>query len=100
MSSYRLGPEALEDISGIWHYIAEASETAADRTTDKLKQACEFVAEHPYAGHTRSDLTNESVFFWTVVRLPYLIVYEPHTSPVHIVRILHGARDIPSSLMT
>ncbi len=29
----------------------------------------------------------------------YLIVYDPENKPLQIIRILHGARDLPSVLM-
>ncbi|HKR95204.1 MAG TPA: type II toxin-antitoxin system RelE/ParE family toxin [Candidatus Angelobacter sp.] len=52
------------------------------------------LAEWPGIGHTRSDLTQVDVRFWTV--RSYLIVYREKPLPVQIVAILHGARDIPS----
>ncbi|HEY7334245.1 MAG TPA: hypothetical protein VH639_05120 [Bryobacteraceae bacterium] len=37
--------------------------------------------------------------FWTVQRYPnYIVVYDPATTPVRIVRILHGMRDIEKML--
>ena len=47
-------------------------------------------------GHTRTDLSSQSVSFWPVGA--YYIVYRPQQHPIEIVRILHGARDIPSIL--
>ncbi len=44
----------------------------------------------------RKDLTALPVLFWPV--WSYLIVYKPDTSPLAIVRILHGARDVESLL--
>lgn len=98
MIPYRFTPRARADLSNIWDYIAIGSELAADRVADKLKLACAFVGTHPHAGHSRSDLTSKAIFFWKTPRLPYMILYNPHTSPVRIIRILHGARDIPQAI--
>jgi antitoxin ParD1/3/4/toxin ParE1/3/4 len=43
-------------------------------------------------GHLREDLTDEPVRFWSVYS--YVIVYDPETQPLQILRILHGARDV------
>ena len=53
--------------------------------------AAERIAEQPGIGHTRDDLTDESVLFWSVYR--YLVVYRPTTRPLEVVRIIHGSRN-------
>jgi antitoxin ParD1/3/4/toxin ParE1/3/4 len=42
--------------------------------------------------HLREDLADEPVGFWSVY--PSLIVYDPETQPLQILRILHSARDV------
>jgi plasmid stabilization system protein ParE len=44
----------------------------------------------PGMGHTRTDLTERPVLFWSVHDL--LVAYRPDTRPIEIVRVLHGAR--------
>ena len=92
MPKYTLSPKALNHIQNIWDFIA--ADNAADRIVDELFAAFERLAEWPGIGHTRSDLTQVDVRFWTV--RSYLIVYREKPLPVQIVAILHGARDIPS----
>jgi plasmid stabilization system protein ParE len=46
----------------------------------------------PLSGHRREDLTDQPVRFWSVYS--YVIVYDPDTQPLQIVRILHSARDV------
>jgi len=58
MSEYALTPLAKTDIFDIWSYIAEDSETAADRVEQAIYGACIFVAEAPMRGHSRPGLTN------------------------------------------
>jgi plasmid stabilization system protein ParE len=94
MPKYTLSPKALNHIQNIWDFIAADNQDAADRIVDELFAAFERLAEWPGIGHTRSDLTQVDVRFWTV--RSYLIVYREKPLPVQIVAILHGARDIPS----
>src|ERR1700733_1660050 len=76
-------------------YIATDSEVAADRVEQAIYQACAFVAEAPLRGHTRPDLTNRSLRFWTLTRYPnYAVVYRPETSPLQVVAVLHGKRNV------
>jgi antitoxin ParD1/3/4/toxin ParE1/3/4 len=50
------------------------------------------LAEFPGIGHLREDVTDEPIRFWCVYS--YLIAYRPHTKPLEILRIVHGARDL------
>jgi plasmid stabilization system protein ParE len=95
MSSYVFTPLAKADIFEIWSYIAEHSETAAERVEQAVYDACAFLSEGPLRGHTRLDLTARSLRFWTLSRYPnYTIVYRPETTPLQIVVVLHGKRNI------
>ncbi len=95
MSGYVLTPLAKADIFEIWSYIADDSEKAANRVEEAIYEACAFVAEAPMRGHSRSDLTSRSLRFWTLTRYPnYTVVYRPETSPLQVVAVLHGRRNI------
>ncbi len=95
MSVYALTPLARADIFEIWSFIAEDSEEAANRVERAIYEACAFVAEAPMRGHSRSDLTSQSLRFWTLTRYPnYTVVYRPETSPLQVVAVLHGKRHI------
>jgi plasmid stabilization system protein ParE len=95
MSGYALTPLAKADIFDIWAFIAEDSETAADRVEQAIFDACAFMAEAPMRGHTRPDLTTRTLRFWTLPRYPnYAIVYRPDTTPLQIVAVMHGKRNI------
>jgi antitoxin ParD1/3/4 len=95
MTSYVLTPLAKADIFEIWSYIADDSENAADRVEQAIYNACAFVAQSPMRGHTRKDLTTRPLRFWTLTRYPnYSIVYKPETSPIQVVAIIHGKRNI------
>ncbi len=92
-SPFVLSPEALNDVDEIWLYIADDDVVAADRNELALYSAMTLLAERPGIGHSRPDLTDQPVKFWPVDA--YLIIYADVKPPVQIVRVLHGARDIP-----
>jgi antitoxin ParD1/3/4 len=95
MSAYALTPLAKADIFDIWAYIAKHSERAADGVEQAIYSACEFLAEGPFRGHTRTDLTTRPLRFWTLTRYPnYTIVYRSETAPLQIVAVLHAKRNI------
>jgi antitoxin ParD1/3/4/toxin ParE1/3/4 len=94
---YLLSGPAKKDLWGIWEYLAERSDlTTADRVVEELHQAMERLAESPGLGHLRRDLAREPLRFWKV--RSYLVVYRPDTSPLEVVRILPGSRDVEALL--
>jgi plasmid stabilization system protein ParE len=99
MSSYRLTPQAANDLVEIWSYIARDSVEAANRVEEAIYEACSFLAEGPLRGHVREDLTNLPLRFWTIQRYPnYIVVYDPQSCPLEITRILQGMRNLRAIL--
>lgn len=94
MKRFKLSTEAASDIREIWSYIAADSVKAARKVRLALFDACQRLAENPRIGHVREDLTDQPVLFWPVGS--YLIIYDPQSRPLSIVRVVHGARDVPS----
>jgi antitoxin ParD1/3/4/toxin ParE1/3/4 len=69
MIPFRLSPEARRDIQQLWTYIARDSVEAAARVRREIRDACRRLAQHPYSGHQRGDLTTrQDVLFWPVYR--------------------------------
>jgi plasmid stabilization system protein ParE len=94
---YVLSPEAERDLDGVTDYLIKtASVRVARYVIRELRTGMRFLGENPGAGHIREDLTDDPVKFWPV--FSYLIVYDPEKRPVEIVRVLHGALDIPTIL--
>lgn len=92
-SRYILAPQAAQDLADIWLYIQkENTVTIADRIESVIREKIAFLAGSSGAGHSRKDLTNENVKFFSVYS--YLIVYRPETKPLQVVAILHGRRDV------
>ena len=63
---------------------------------DALEEAFALLAERPSIGHSRQDLTDRPLKFWSV--FSYLVVYDPESRPLTIIAVLHGARDVEKLL--
>lgn len=95
MSRYQFTPQAVDDLFEIWSYIARDSAQAANRVEVAVHHACAFLAEGPLRGRVREEITQLPLRFWTVQPFPnYIIVYDPQSDPLQIIRILHGSRDV------
>jgi len=92
MFPFVLSAEVLQDLQDIWDFIASDNVAAADRLEDEFFKAFEMLAARPRMGHTRPDLTERDVPFWPVGE--YLIVYRTLETPLQVVAVLHGARDV------
>ena len=92
MREFELHPQALADVEEIWDYIAQDNLAAADRLVDELFEAFAGLAAMPEKGYIRQELTNKLVRFWVVRN--YLIVYRPSSTPLQILAVIHGARNV------
>ena len=63
---YRLTPGAQRDVELITDFIADDSVDAALRVHDALEEAFRHLADMPAMGHTREDLTDRPLKFWSV----------------------------------
>jgi len=95
MSAFFLTPLAKADIFQIWCYIARHNEDAADEVERAIDHACQFLADSPLLGHSKPGFSPRKVRFWTLTRYPnYLIAYRPEQSPLEILAVFHGRRNI------
>ena len=81
---------------GILDDLSEESESAAVRVRMAVFDALGRLVGMPEMGHTREDLTSRPVKFWPV--FSYLIVYDPQATPLTVLAVLHGARDVETLL--
>jgi toxin ParE1/3/4 len=95
--------EAFRDIADIHLFIAVENPNAAERFLAALRLSFRTLAQWPEIGpryqSNRAELSG--MRFWPVRRFPnYLIFYRVVGMPrrLHIIRVLHGARDIPQVL--
>lgn len=93
MPRYNLTPAALEDLRSIAAYLEEeAGERIATRIIQEVLLSFDQLADYPGLGHRRSDLTRRPIHFFT--HKPYLIAYRCESTPLIILSVLHGARDV------
>ena len=95
--------EAIRDAADIHLFIAVENPDAADRFLAALRLSFRTLAQWPEVGpryqSNRAELAG--LRFWPVRRFTnYLIFYRVTAAPrrLHIIRILHGARDVPQVL--
>lgn len=89
-----LTPSAARDLDEILEYVLEhGGATPALHVHACLHEGFSKVGAEPGIGHIRDDLADELLRVWVV--FSYLIIYRPDTQPVQIIRVLHGARDVP-----
>jgi len=85
-------PLARQDLSDIWDYLAENSVERADKLLALIHKKCLALAEFPEMGRARHELLVNLHSF--AVR-NYVIFYQPISDGIEVLRVLHGARDIP-----
>ena len=93
---YVLAPEAREDRKEIFAYTYRRSGSVevARRVDRKLKEEFERIAETPTIGHRNLDLPIPTHLLLRSV-FAYLVIYNPTTRPVRILRVWHGAQEKP-----
>ena len=96
MADYFYSPQARLDLLEIWEFIARDNLDAADRVEREIEQAIIRLAHNPDLGHWRRDLTSKPVRFWPIYS--YLIIYDPTSHPLEVIRLLSGYRDIAATL--
>jgi len=96
MQKYFLSPLATNDIEEIVTYIASENKRTAQELLDSFFETMDNLSLNPNIGHKREDLTTRPVLFWPF-KWHYLIIYKT-CSPIEIVRVLSGYRDIVNLL--
>ncbi|HEX3861676.1 MAG TPA: type II toxin-antitoxin system RelE/ParE family toxin [Stellaceae bacterium] len=97
MPRFVLSPDARDDLREIRDYLVNRGGSRLARyVLQELTEAFRLLAIRPGIGHLRQDLTPLLVKFWPV--FSYLIVYDPASEPLSIVRVLHGRRDVTTVL--
>jgi plasmid stabilization system protein ParE len=93
--SVRFGSTANRDLASIISVIREnAGARVAARWRRAFEERSNALAEQPFLGAVDPDLGQGRR---RLVVAPYLIVYElPTAGEVSILRIVHGARDLPT----
>jgi toxin ParE1/3/4 len=98
MSAAVLAPAARRDLLAAIRWISKDNPAAATGLRDGVIRAAKRIGEHAHIGARRPELAGEPYRFAGLTGFPSVIVYNAERRPPLIVRILHGARDLPEIL--
>ncbi len=96
-----VSPRAQRDVDELTAvYADEAGSDTAHRFIDALAEAFDLIARNPGIGSPRYGLTLNlfGVRCWPLRPRPEVIFYVERGHAIDVVRVLHGARDIPATL--
>lgn len=88
-------PMAARDLEEIGDYIAQANPMRAGSFVAELRAHCQKICLNPAGYRQRPELSDH---LRSCAHGNYVIFFEATTKQVTIIRILHGARDIPETL--
>lgn len=92
MSRIQFTIQAGRDLEEIEAFISLDNPDAAARLLVSVRETCALLARQPQLGRSRFEL-------WPGLRgFPvgnYLIFYRPAAEGIEVIRVLHGARDLP-----
>ena len=99
MTAATLSRRAQRELDGALQWIARDNPLAAQALLEAVLEAAERIGEHPKIGVVRTDLTVTDRYRFVVLNgFSYLVVYAADRNPPVIVRIVHGAGDLPRVL--
>lgn len=96
MPHYILAESAQRDIDGILSVIVVDSEDAAWNWYSNLHNKFTTLAHSPRIGRVRDDLL-PNVYMFPFGN--YLIFYDVVSDGIHVVHVIHGARDVYRELV-
>jgi toxin ParE1/3/4 len=94
MSRARLSPGAMLDLRDAVLWIRQDNLRAALTLRQDVDRLARLIGANPNLGTARPELGDGGLRAIPLRRFPYVLVYDPRLSPVVIVRVFHGARDI------
>lgn len=90
-------PAAYRDLDVIAGYIQQDNPAAAHRFLKAAEQAFHLLASQPLLGQAYPHPKHAELRVWSLGRRfrNYVVFYQPTAAGVEIVRVLHGAQDLP-----
>ncbi|MFL5333085.1 MAG: type II toxin-antitoxin system RelE/ParE family toxin [Geminicoccaceae bacterium] len=87
---------AQRDLAETWAWVVTGSgRPRADGVLDRLRETCRVVAEGPLIGRERPELRAGARSFAVP---PHVIIYEATERGIRVLRVLHGARQLPRAM--
>ncbi len=81
---------AIENLTGIYEYIAINSKTYAKRTVDRITRRSEQIADHPCSGRKVPEYNAEDIR--EIIEKPYRLIYRIKQDQIDVLAVIHGAR--------
>ena len=91
-------PLARRDLAEAVRWIAKDNPTAAEGLRNAVAAAAARIGWHPEIGTIRRDLAAEHVRFLVLRGFLYIVVYAVDAPRPQVLRVLHGAHDLPDVL--
>jgi toxin ParE1/3/4 len=82
------------DSSEAYAFLADQSPAAASKLVDAINASIALIADFPQAGRVRDDIDGV-VRSFRVAGFAHLVFYDFENDRVTLLRLLHGARDLP-----
>ena len=96
MRNLRKGARFLSDYAGVIHQLCEANPDAAESFCEAIERALKLLALHPQLGAKAGFSHAPNVRKWVIQPFRnYLLFYQEADDGVLVIRLLHGARDLP-----
>ena len=94
MSRVQLSLQAANDLEEIEDFISRDNPAAAARLLLNVLEKFQLLSQHPALGYDRSELRPKLRGFPVG---NYIVFYLPANDGIEVVRVLHGARDVPKT---
>jgi toxin ParE1/3/4 len=89
----------LTDYAAIVRELCATNPKAGERFCDSVERALQLLASQPQLGAKAGFCHAPRVRKWVIRQFPnYLLFYEDRADGVLLIRLLHGARDLPPLL--
>jgi toxin ParE1/3/4 len=89
-------PAFFRDVDHHAAYIARDNPDAAHRFIEAAERTCALLLSNPEIGHQEGFRRRRGIRSWPIRGFEnYLIFYQVNSESVEILRLLHGARDLP-----
>lgn len=93
--------KARDDIDAIYLTFYEIDPELARRFSEAYERAVNLMLSHPLIGpRTPHAPARHRIRFWLLSKPfnRYLIFYKAHAGTLEIIRVLHGAQDLPKTV--
>jgi|CXWL01.1.fsa_nt_gi toxin ParE1/3/4 len=103
MKPVRLTPKADSDVDSCFLWIHKDNPSAAIKFIDDVEQTCNALAQMPSIGsrHYADIALVRGIRMIAVNNFKnYLLFFTEYETHIEVIRLLHGARDIPEILQS